>query len=148
MDDTAMNQKHLSHTLPFTTFRISTTLLVVLLICQLVLAACASSTELPAQVMEDYYQALTKKDLNTMISLACSEWEEQARNEYNSFGAVSTELQDLQCQTLSQDQAKAVVNCRGKIVANYGNEVLEIDLSKFTFKLVQQGGNWRFCGYP
>jgi len=123
-----MNQKHLSHTLPFTTFRISTTLLVVLLICQLVLAACASSTELPAQVMEDYYQALTKKDLNTMISLACSEWEEQARNEYNSFGAVTTELQDLRCETISQEQAKALVNCRGKIVANYGNEVLEIDL--------------------
>lgn len=143
-----MNQMDTSHTLPVTTYRTSTALLVLLLSCHLVLAACASPTELPAKVIEAYYQALTLKDLNTMISLACPEWEEQARNEYNSFGAVTTELQDLRCETMSQDQAKAIVNCRGKIIANYGNEVLEIDLSKFTFELVQQSGNWRFCGYP
>lgn len=143
-----MNQEHTTHTLLLTTHRTSTAWFVLLLIFQLVLAACASSTELPAQVMEAYYQALTKKDLNTMISLACPEWEEQARNEYNSFGAVATELQGLRCETVSQDQGKASVNCRGKIIANYGNEVLEIDLSKFTFELVQQGGTWRFCGYP
>lgn len=148
MGDAVMNQKHTSQTIPVITSRKSTAWFVLLLICQFVLAACASQTELPAQVMEAYYQALTKKDLNTMISLACPEWEEQARNEYNSFGAVTTELQGFQCETISQDQGKASVNCRGKIVANYGNEVLEIDLSKFTFELVQQGGNWRFCGYP
>lgn len=148
MKDTAMNQKHTGHISPLTTYRMSTAWFVLLLIWQLILAACASTTELPAQVIEAYYQALTQKDLNTMISLACSEWEEQARNEYNSFGAVTTELQGLRCETIAQDQGKASVNCRGKIIANYGNEVLEIDLSKFTFELVQQGGNWRFCGYP
>ncbi|MFN3309954.1 MAG: hypothetical protein ACK44E_12175, partial [Anaerolineales bacterium] len=66
----------------------------------------------------------------------------------NSFGAVTTELQALKCETVSQDQSKAIVSCDGKIIANYGNEVLEIDLSKLTFQLVRQGGNWRFCGYP
>lgn len=114
----------------------------------LALSACASSADLPARVMEEYYQALNKKDLNSMIALTCAEWEEQARNEFNSFGAVTTELQALKCETVSRDQSKAIVSCRGKIIANYGNEVLEIDLSKLTFQLVQQGGNWRFCGYP
>lgn len=112
------------------------------------IAGCASSKDTPARVIEAYYQALTKKDLNSMISLACSEWEERARNEYNSFGAVTTELHDLKCETISQDKSQAIVNCRGKIIANYGNEVLEIDLSKLSFQVVQQGGSWRFCGYP
>lgn len=112
------------------------------------LAACASTATLPAQVIEEYYQALTKGDLNTMIALACPEWEEQARNEYNSFSAVTAELEGLQCKTISQEKTSAIVGCEGKVVANYGNEVLEIDLSKLTFQLVQQDGNWRFCGYP
>ncbi|GAB4472701.1 MAG: hypothetical protein Kow0088_07470 [Anaerolineales bacterium] len=99
-------------------------------------------------MIEDYYRALTKKDLNTMVSLSCPEWEAQARNEYNSFAAVTTELSGVECHTTSQDQSKAIVNCQGKIIANYGNEVLEIDLSKLTFQLVQKGGNWLFCGYP
>lgn len=114
----------------------------------MVLVACASSSDLPAQVVEEYYQALVKQDLNAMIALVCSAWEEQARNEYNSFSAVQTELQDLSCETISKDQSNALVKCSGKIIANYGNEVLEVDLSKFTFQLVQQGGSWRFCGYP
>lgn len=148
MGHVTMNQKHFDDTTPPTIYRLPFSLLIMLLIFQLFFAACASQAELPAQVIEAYYQALTKKDLNTMISLACPEWEEQARNEYNSFGAVTTQLQGLRCQTTSQEQAKARVNCQGKIIANYGNEVLEIDLSKLTFELVQQGGNWRFCGYP
>lgn len=114
----------------------------------MVLAACASSSDLPARVVEQYYQALVKQDLNAMIALVCSTWEEQARNEYNSFSAVQIELQNLSCETISTDQSNALVKCSGKIIANYGNEVLEVDLSKLTFQLVQQGGSWRFCGYP
>lgn len=114
----------------------------------MVLAACASSSDLPARVVEEYYQALVKQDLNAMIALVCSAWEEQARNEYNSFSAVQIELQNLNCETISRDQSNALVKCNGKIIANYGNEVLEVDLSKLTFQLVQQAGSWRFCGYP
>ncbi len=113
-----------------------------------ILSACAASRDLPAQAMEEYYRALAKKDLNSMISLACPEWEEQARNEYTSFAAVAIELQDLECKTTSKDGSKAIVNCLGKIVANYGNEILEIDLAKLAFQLIEQGGTWRFCGYP
>ncbi len=111
-------------------------------------SACASDTALPAQTMEAYYQALAKNDLNTMIALACPEWEEQARNEYQSFGAVTIDLEDVRCETESLEGSNAIVRCRGKILANYGNEVLEIDLTKLSFLVVQQGGNWRFCGYP
>ncbi|MCX8061130.1 MAG: hypothetical protein N3D16_00970 [Anaerolineales bacterium] len=114
----------------------------------LFIVSCASSEDLPARVVEEYYQALTRQDLNTMVSLVCSEWEEQARNEYNSFSAVTTQLQEISCETVTLDQTKALVKCNGKIVANYGNEILEINLAKLTFQLVQQSGNWRFCGYP
>ena len=34
-----------------------------------------------------------------------------------------------------------------KIVANYGNEVLELDLSERSYQVVEEGGEWRMCGY-
>jgi len=148
MEFTAMKQTQNRKRMPFQADLGQIKRLLYFPITLLMLAACASSANLPNQVIETYYQALTMKDLNTMISLACPEWEEQARNEYNSFGAVTTQLQDLKCETASQDQSKALVTCRGKIIANYGNEVLEIDLSKLKFQVVQRGGNWLFCGYP
>ena len=40
-----------------------------------------------------------------------------------------------------------LVGCTGTIVANYGNEVLEINLADQTYKAAFEGGEWRMCGY-
>jgi len=38
------------------------------------------------------------------------------------------------------------VSCTGTITANYGNEVLEIDLSERTYQVVFEAGERRMCG--
>ena len=33
------------------------------------------------------------------------------------------------------------------IIANYGAEDLEIDVAEQAYRTVQEGGQWRVCGY-
>lgn len=100
-----------------------------------------------AGVVEAYLQALAARDLNQMISNSCAAWEAQAKLEYDSFAAVKLELKDVSCQATGEDQGYTLVACRGSIIANYGNEDLQIDVANQTFQVIQEGGDWRVCGY-
>ena len=114
-----------------------------------ILAGCGgdSQGEGAAKAVEGYLQALAKRDLNRMIDHACAAWESQARLEYDSFAAVELELKDLSCQTTGEDQGYTLVSCTGSIIANYGDEDLQIDVAEQTFQVIQEGGDWRVCGY-
>ncbi len=67
--------------------------------------------------------------------------------ELESFTAVTVTLQDLACQESGKDGETRLIECSGKIVANYGNEVLEITLSERIYQAVYEAGEWRMCGY-
>ena len=97
--------------------------------------------------VERYLQALASRDLNQMISASCADWEAQARLEYDSFAAVKLELNDLSCQATGQEQPYTLVACNGTIIANYGAEDLQIDVADQIFQVIQEGGEWRVCGY-
>jgi hypothetical protein len=56
-------------------------------------------------------------------------------------------LKDLDCQETGKDGDITLVRCSGKIEANYGNEILEIDLTRRAFQTVYEAGEWRMCGY-
>ncbi len=118
-----------------------------LILLSFFIVGCSTPSSAPATIVQNYYQALINKNLNGMLATVCSNWEEQARNDYQSFAAVSAQLKNLQCQVQAQQDNDAAVICQGKIEANYGNEILEIDLSKFLFKVIQENGEWRLCGY-
>jgi hypothetical protein len=107
----------------------------------------AGDSDPAARAVERYLQGLAGRDLNQMISSACSAWEAQARQEYDSFSAVSLELNELSCKSSGQEQAYTLVDCTGSIIANYGDEDLEIDVADQTFQVLQEGGDWRVCGY-
>lgn len=112
------------------------------------LGACSNAQGSgPAGAVEGYLQALAKRDLNQMISASCADWEAQARLEFDSFAAVKLELKDLSCQVTGQDQPYTLVVCSGTIIANYGAEDLQIDVADQTFQVIQEGGEWRVCGY-
>lgn len=117
------------------------------LIC-LLLSGCATqgASEAPAAI-EAYFQALTSKDANALVNASCAAWEASALQEIRTFDAVAVTLEALQCQEAGKDGETSQVNCSGKIVANYGNEVLEIDLSDRGYLAVAEGGEWRMCGY-
>ena len=100
-----------------------------------------------AHAIEAYYHALISKDYNQLANLSCAAWESNAKTDYDSFAAVNASLENLACQNNGKDGGFTLVSCNGKIVANYGNEILEIDLSKQTYKAIEEGGDWRMCGY-
>jgi hypothetical protein len=120
----------------------------VLMLLFIVLAACAnqSSSGAPAAIAA-YFESLVVKDVNQLVNVSCSAWEANARDELRTFDAVAITLQDLKCLESGQDGETTLVSCTGKIVANYGNEVLEINLADRDYQAVKEGGEWRMCGY-
>ena len=111
------------------------------------LSSCTGDRDGAVKAIQAYLQALVGKDTERVANLSCANWEADARTEIESFTAVSVALQDLDCKETGVDGDTALVSCSGKITANYGNEVLEIDLAERTFQAVYEDGDWRMCGY-
>ena len=106
------------------------------------------ATTTPAiKVLVAYLNALTDKDEATLTVLSCADWEANALLELDAFQSVETSLEGLSCQQNVADDGSVTVTCEGKIVASYGGEVQEFDLSERTYSMVEQGGDWLVCGY-
>ena len=119
----------------------------IILTANILLTACASSNAgAPAKAVENYLNALVAKDSNRLPTLVCSDWEEDALIELDSFQAVTARLQDVACKQTGTDGNTALVSCSGKIITTYNNEDQELDLSVRTYQVVQQGGDWLVCG--
>ncbi len=120
-----------------------------LLISMLILtAACSNGAQnSPTGAVLSYLQALVDRDGARLAALSCPDWEAAAQLELESFAAVTVTLEEASCQESGADGETTLVSCTGKIVANYGNEVLELDLAERTYQVVQQGGDWLMCGY-
>jgi hypothetical protein len=97
--------------------------------------------------VEDYLGAVVAKDFDQAAALSCAAWEEQAQMEVDSFGAVQTRLEGVDCQQTGTAGDAALVTCAGNIVATYNDEDQNITLAGRTYKAVQEGGEWRMCGY-
>ena len=122
-------------------------LILILVILSNLLAGCASRRDdAPAKAVEDYLNALVAKDSDRLTTLSCSDWEEDALLELDSFQAVTTRLDGLACTQTGTDGDTALVLCKGKIIATYNNEDQELDLSTRTYQVTQQGGDWLVCG--
>jgi hypothetical protein len=122
-------------------------LILILVILTNLLSACASKREdAPVKAVEDYLNALVAKDSDRLTTLSCSDWEDDALLELDSFQAVTTKLDGLACSQTGTDGDTALVLCKGKIIATYNNENQELDLSTRTYQVVQQDGDWQICG--
>jgi len=119
--------------------------LVALLIVGGLLTACASAKHPAAVAVEDYLKALVDKDEARLVSLTCPDFESDALLQLDSFSLVKTKLDGLDCQAQAQDDT-AQVTCQGRILATYGTEDQQFDLSEKTFLVVNQGGDWLVCG--
>jgi hypothetical protein len=117
-----------------------------LLASVLFLAACSSETDASALAVENYLTALAAKNSDLLSSLSCAGWEESAQMELDSFQAVDVKLDSLSCATTGTDGEAKLVTCQGKLVATYGSENQELDLSTRRYEVVQQGGDWLVCG--
>ena len=122
---------------------------IVLLMCiaALLFSACGQATDPAAKAVEGYFTALVNKDANALSALSCADWEPNALLELDSLQAVTTRLENLACTPAGTDGTTTQINCQGKILATYNNEDQELDLSVRTYQVVQQGGEYLFCGY-
>lgn len=111
------------------------------------ITACSNGSAGPAAAIESYNHALVEGKGDQLTTLSCSDWESDAQNELASFSAVKVNLENMACSETSKDGDTALVSCTGKIIANYGNEVLEINLEDRLYQAVLEGGEWRMCGY-
>jgi hypothetical protein len=122
-------------------------LLFVVLIASLLLSACSSSNnDAPARAVEDYWNAIASKDAERLPTLVCGDWEEDAFTVLDSLQAVDARLEDTSCNQTGTDGDTALVKCTGKMVLTYNTEDQEIDLSVFTYEVVQESGDWLVCG--
>lgn len=97
--------------------------------------------------VEEYFKALVAKDATRAVNLSCAAWEQQAQIDADTFAINPATAENVQCQVTSQDGNNSVVSCTGKLVLDYNGEKQEINLADRTYQAVQEGGEWRMCGY-
>jgi len=116
-----------------------------------VLVSCSSSasggTANAAGAVENYLDALVSKDAPRLVNYACAAWEADANLELDSLAAVEVRLEDMACAVSGQAGDLSLVSCTGSLVANYEGEDQEIDLADRVYEVINEGGEWRVCGY-
>jgi hypothetical protein len=118
----------------------------ILSLMALFLSACAADAGDPADAVESYLTAMSEGDPDAMVVVSCADWETQARLSADSYIAVETVLNNLNCETQSEEGDAAEVTCEGTISVSYdGEQTRELPLSGFTFEMVKQGGSWLVC---
>ena len=118
-----------------------------LVIALSLLSSACSSAATSEGAIESYLEALIAKDVITAINTSCLAWEENARAEGLSFEAVEARLEELSCREVGTQGVYLVVACDGKIVANYGGEDQDIDLSDRNYLALYEDYEWKMCGY-
>jgi len=117
-----------------------------MLICMLVFA-CTPNGNAAADGTLAYLEALAKKDKNAVVSLTCKAWEDQAILEVDALMSVGSELKEVNCREVGQEGDVVMVVCSGNLNLTYNDEIRSIDLSKRTYSMVMEDGQWRMCSY-
>lgn len=111
-----------------------------LILTAVILAACASQSN-PANTVQQYLEAKIQGDRDTLAGLLCSEMEAELDREARTFDTVSdVRIEDMDCTFDGTDR----VSCTGQIVATYGTQ--DTDFALTTYRVVQEGGEWKWCG--
>ncbi len=119
------------------------------LVMGLVLSACSAPAggSGATAAVEDYLSALVGQDSDRISTLSCADWEETALLELDSFQGVTARVDAPACAETGKDGDATLVTCQGKIIATYNNEDQELPLNTRVYKVVEEGGDWRVCGY-
>ena len=121
---------------------------VLLALLAFMIVTCQKSQDSGASsVVGDYFKALVAKDANQAVNLSCTAWEEQAQIDADTFAINPATAENIQCTTAGGAGDATLVTCTGKLVLDYNGEEQEIDLADRTYRVVQEGGEWRMCGY-
>ena len=124
-------------------------LLITILIFASFLTACSQndSGDGAALVVEAYLTALVENDQDALVSFSCAAWEANAQIESQAYYGVETRLEDLTCTVSETDGEYTVISCEGNIIASYSGEDLPMPLNARQYLSIEEGGEWRMCGY-
>jgi hypothetical protein len=111
------------------------------------LPGCGNNQSLAAQSVEEYFQAIVEKNQDMLVSKVCTSYEPNAMMDFNTFAIVKTSLENFSCQTTTTNENGYDVKCQGSLQAKFGDELRTFDLSKRTFQVVEENGNWLICGH-
>jgi hypothetical protein len=112
----------------------------------LILAACGGSSG-PEKAVEDYFRALVDKDATKAVTVSCAAWENGARTDVDTFAMYPAALKDLSCRAAGTEGEFQLVECTGIATLDYNGEITEIDLADRVYMALNEGGEWRMCGY-
>lgn len=112
----------------------------------MLMAACQPQ-DAPAKAVERYLQAVVAKDADKAVTSSCASWEDSARQEIDSFKAVTVTLKDVTCASTGDDGDAKLVSCSGSMAVSYNAENREVSLQGKVYRVTQEGGDWRMCGY-
>lgn len=121
-------------------------ILFILLAVNILLTACSSNSDAPAKAVETYWNVIVTKDADRLPTLVCGTYETEAMTVLDSLQAVTARLENLSCSQTGTDGDTTLVNCTGDMVLTYDAEDQKIDLSVFTYEVVEEGGDWLVCG--
>ena len=125
----------------------NTSFLTIIFIIAIAFSSCGKGTDPAVKAVEDYVNALVNKDASSLSILSCATWEANAQLELDSFSAVKTRLEGLDCSVTGTVGTTTEVVCKGKIITTYNNEDQSVDLSVNTYQVVKQGSDYLMCGY-
>ena len=111
------------------------------------LPGCGNNQSLATQSVEEYFQAIVEKNQDMLVSKVCTSYEPNAMMDFNTFAIVKTSLENFSCQSTTTNENGYDVNCQGSLQAKFGDELRTFDLSKRTFQVVEENGNWLICGH-
>jgi hypothetical protein len=111
------------------------------------LTGCQADEQAAARAVEAYLQARVESNVERMAQLSCPAWEAQARVEAASFQAMNAALEGVACAVSGSDGRFTLVACSGKITTTYQGEAREWNVGDQEYRTVNEGGEWRMCGY-
>jgi hypothetical protein len=120
-----------------------------LVVLTLVLAACggpAGGKDPAAAAVESYLAAAVSKDATKVSGLVCKDFEDQALLFMDGFQAVKAELSGVSCKNAGKENSATLVSCTGSISLTYNTEKQSLDVSRQSYQVVQQGGDYLVCG--
>lgn len=112
------------------------------------LSSCTGKTSYSADVAaRNFIIALAEKNKPQVVALSCKEWEESAILEVDALLSVGAAVTGLKCQITEESGSEATVICSGSLDLTYNDEIRAIDLSRRTYALKNEDGQWRVCSY-
>jgi hypothetical protein len=113
----------------------------------LALSACSGASNSAAAAVQAYFQALVDQDAEKAISLSCAAWEDQARIDADAFATNPATADGMACGEAGSEGEYTLVTCTGRLVLDYNGEEVPVDLAARSYLALQEGGEWRMCGY-